>query len=123
MPIINPWVFYLISLLDSAKILVEILLTIIIIYCGIVGIATLVSWLTDLCEDVVNVLKTCKIKIMVIALFSLSIIYIIIPTQQTMYTMLVASQVTTENLEIAGDVIQDSVDYILNKMNEGDKEK
>lgn len=37
-----------------------------------------------------------------------------------MYTMLVASQVTTENLEVASDVIQDSVDYIFDKMNEGD---
>ena len=40
-----------------------------------------------------------------------------------MYTMLVSSYVTTDNLETATEVIQDGVDYIFDKLDsdeEGD---
>lgn len=41
-----------------------------------------------------------------------------IPTKETMYQMLVANYVTDKNIEIAADVIKDSVDYIFEKIEE-----
>lgn len=37
MPIINPWLFYVISLFDSAKELMKILQATMIVYCVVVG--------------------------------------------------------------------------------------
>ncbi len=47
---------------------------------------------------------------------------IFIPSQETMYKMLVTNYVTYENAEIATDAIKDSVDYIFDKLNLEEKE-
>lgn len=42
----------------------------------------------------------------------------LIPNGKVMYTMLVSSYVTTDNLDKATEVIQDGVDYIFDKLEE-----
>ena len=56
--------------------------------------------------------KICLIACIVTGTFNL-----IIPSQKTMYTMLVANFVTYENVETATESIKDSVDYIFEKLN------
>ena len=46
---------------------------------------------------------------------------VFIATKETMYQMLVANYVTDKNIETATDVIKNSVDYIFEKIEEGEE--
>lgn len=65
--------------------------------------------------DEVKVIKTIKKKIIVIALVITFAIFL--PSKKTCYQMMVASQVTEENIKSAEDAIKDSVDYIFENIN------
>ena len=43
----------------------------------------------------------------------------LLPSKKTCYQMMIASQITDNNIQKAEDVIKDSVDYIFEKINEG----
>lgn len=47
-----------------------------------------------------------------------AVITALIPSKQTMYTMLVTDQLTYENIDKLGDSAKDSVDYIFDKIEE-----
>ena len=47
-----------------------------------------------------------------------SLLYGLIPTSNTCYQMIVASQITDTNIQKVEDVIKNSVDYIFEKINE-----
>ena len=82
MPIVSPWIFYLINLLS-------------------------------------NIDTLCSMLAFLSFLVLLGLIFI--PTEETMYQMLVANYVTDKNIETATDVIKDSVDYIFEKIEEGEE--
>ena len=65
--------------------------------------------------DEAKVIKT--LKKMVVAEVLLMTFDMILPSKKTCYQMMVASQVTEENIKSAEDVIKDSVDYIFEKIN------
>jgi xanthine/uracil permease len=49
----------------------------------------------------------------------LSVVLIVfVPTSETVYKMLIASQVTTENIDTAKETIQDVADYIVDAVKE-----
>lgn len=96
MYIINPWIFYLISLADSFK-----------WASGIVAIIALIA-LFFVYEDDVRLSKI----LFTIACIS-CVICLLIPSQNVCYKMLVASQVTTENINNAEETIKNIVDYII----------
>ena len=56
----------------------------------------------------------------IVILFSISILIVIpfIPSKETCYKMMVASQITDNNIQKAEDTIKNSVDYIFEKINE-----
>ena len=56
----------------------------------------------------------------IVILFSISILIVIpfIPSKETCYKMMVASQITDNNIQTAEDTIKKSVDYIFEKINE-----
>lgn len=60
--------------------------------------------------------KTNK-RLLVVSL-SMLIVITFIPSKETCYQMMVASQVTEENIKSAEDVIKNSVDYIFEKLKE-----
>lgn len=66
--------------------------------------------------DEVKVIKTIKKKIIVIALLITFAIFL--PSKKTCYQMMIASQITDNNIQKAEDVIKNSVDYIFEKINE-----
>lgn len=114
-PIINPWLFYIVDLLDGLKTLcilaVPVLaLAIILISCRIDGLGS----------NEVEELKSARRTRKIVILFSISILIVIpfIPSKETCYKMMVASQITDTNIQKAEDVIKDSVDYIFEKINE-----
>ena len=122
MQIINPWIFYLINILEN------IMLTGIVLFCiSIVTAIVMGVMVFDPAESVSDekkklfkkMLKRVVVPIVVVC----TLLITFIPSEKTMYTMLVSSYVTTDNLETATEVIQDGVDYIFDKLDsdeEGD---
>lgn len=137
MPIISPWVFYLINVLGQVKWIFTILISILIPFIGYTYVkakncyaekyqeyyfrsfgVTKEEAREKAKEESDPIIKRCNIFvrrgttvcIIMLVLFSL------IPSQETMYKMLVANYVTYENVETATDAIKDSVDYIFEKM-------
>lgn len=132
--IINPWVFYWIDVLCRFNDFMDLINLI-----GIVAIPFLIafaSYGTHLMNENKEygendrdfkdgkALKSISMKILkpLICLWILSVLTLIfIPSKETMYTMLVAQNVTSENIEIATDTIKESVDYIFDKFNESEE--
>lgn len=123
--IINPWIFYVINVLVSLEDFLFIMALVAIL-------AITISYLFAMSEkqeiedakdrgkekdtEMYNKLISW-FKKSVIAFVICSAIVIAIPAKETMYTMLVSSYVTTDNIETATEVIKDSVDYIFEKIN------
>ena len=111
-PIINPWLFYIVDLLDGLKTLCIIAVPVLVIVIGFLTVT-----IDDLGRgDGKELIRTRKIVI----LFSISILIVIpfIPSKETCYKMMVASQITDNNIQKAEDTIKNSVDYIFEKINE-----
>ena len=113
-PIINPWLFYLadcLAALQKICILVVSALVIVIIFISI-----------NICDfkykekELKSAIRTRKIAIF----FSILLLIVIpfIPSKETCYKMMIASQITDNNIQKAEDVIKNSVDYIFSKINE-----
>jgi len=94
--IINPWIFYFISFSDTLK-------WALCIFAIIAIIASLLMY-----EEDVELAK----RAFIVGCVSI-IIWLFIPSKDTCYKMLVASQVTTENIENAKETVKDVVDYII----------
>ena len=117
MPVIKPWIFYVISVVSN-------------LYdaCGlvalIVGLGLLFfggSWLCDVVVEenkkpLPNVLK----KLLIVFAISMGGV-VVIPSETTMYKMLVAQYVTYENVDKATESIKESVDYIFKKLGKENK--
>lgn len=118
MPIVSPWVFYLI---DTISNLFAALMLVVIVSAGTAAVA----WLISLIGEEETIIKKWTKRIyppLIVCIISL-IIMVFIPSQETMYKMLVANFVTYENVETATDVIKDSVDYIFEKLDEEEEEQ
>ena len=111
--IINPWWFYLVDVIGSFKIWCLVLL----VFCVLGFGATMLLEYDEVLDesDEVKVIKTLKKMVIVGALVITFDMFL--PTKETCYKMMVASQVTEENIQKAEDVIKNSVDYIFEKIN------
>lgn len=126
MPVIKPWIFYLIEVLNGLKevSVVVIFMTIIMLIC--IGIATL--WLRSedslyRSDENASTIKACirAFKKLSIVACVITSVYIVTPSEETMYKMLVAQYVTYENVDKATESIKEGVDYIFKKLNKEDK--
>lgn len=121
MSVISPWLFYIIELLSNLNFVAG---TACFISAVLLGVALFIYAMeSDSCYPSENLLKGCKkiSKISIISLIISSVMCITIPSEDTMYKMLVAKYVTYENIDKATDTIKDGVDYIFDKL-DGDKE-
>ena len=110
-PIINPWLFYAVNFLVN----LQNLCSIVLIVCGVVMAFLTLNGLGD--EEKLKANKKTNKRLLVVSL-SMLIVITFIPAKETCYQMMVASQVTEENIKSAEDIIKDSVDYIFEKINE-----
>lgn len=115
-PIINPWLFYLVDVIGNFKSACFALLLIIVIGFGATALIEVGGASDELELDEAKVIKT--LKKMVVASALLMTFDMLIPSKETCYKMMIASQVTEESIQKAEDVIKDSVDYIFEKINE-----
>ncbi len=117
---INPIWFYLISVSNGIKIFLFILGGLSLL----ISVVASVSWAvdvigTDLDDDDKKIFKLFK-KIITASIISLSI-GILAPSKETCIEMMIASQITQENVTATKEEIYEIVDYIVDKVN-GNKE-
>lgn len=117
MTIIKPWIFYVISVVSN-------LYDTCCLVALIVGIGLLLfggAWLFEVIEEenkrpLPNALK----KLLIVFAISMGGV-VVIPSETTMYKMLVAQYVTYENVDKATESIKEGVDYIFKKLGKEDK--
>lgn len=114
-PIISPWVIYLIDLINKFQVIINIALIVlgfVIIGLGIVWILFLMDWEDD------SIIITCKkyLKKSIIWFVVSGLLFAVVPSKDTMYTMLVLENVTTDNIQAVGKTGKDVVDYIINQI-------
>ena len=114
-PIINPWMFYLVDCLDGLKTLCILAVPVLVIVIGYLTIT-----IDDLGRGEEKELKSARRTRKIVIIFSILILIVIpfIPSKETCYKMMVASQITDNNIQKAEDTIKNSVDYIFEKINE-----
>lgn len=108
--IINPAWFYWLNVANTLKIVIAVAVGIVcFIFLGIF----LTSWLDGFYDEdeerkIKNLLKRLGISlaVMVVAL-------IFIPSRQTLMEMMIAKQLTVQNVEVGIDAIKSAVDYIV----------
>lgn len=118
MSVISPWIFYAINALNKLSIIL-----------WIVGVAlpacffgyycvVLLGLYIDVDEEIIEFKKKQKsnIKKVIIATIVCVLGIVAIPSEKTMYKMLVAKYVTYENIDKATESIKDGVDYIFEKL-------
>ncbi len=121
-PIINPWVFYLMDIVDSWELIFE--------FMGVLGcllfvgffIAEKVKEYCEYAQSEIEMLKSIRKFLMKLSI-PLLILGILLPTSSTIYKMIVAKNVTPNNIQIVGDTVEDGIDYIFDKINEVVDEK
>ena len=121
-PIINPWLFYLVDLLDGLKSLCILTVPVLVIVIAVLSyiIEDLGLDIDDLGLNKENELKSAIRTRKIVIIFSILLLIVIpfIPNKETCYKMMVSSQITDNNIQSAEDIIKNSVDYIFEKINE-----
>lgn len=116
-PIINPWLFYLVDVIGNFKTACFVLILLIVIGFGAITLIEIGEAAEELELDEVKVIKSLKKMAIVVVL--LMTFNMLLPSKKTCYQMMIASQITDNNIQKAEDVIKNSVDYIFEKINEG----
>ena len=111
-PIINPWFFYLISIVDGFK---DLFMACAII-SGIIGGALILGLILD-DKDLPKFL----IKPVIISCILFIILNILIPSKETLYQILIAKNFTYENIELTKKEGKEFIDYIIKTTKEESK--
>ena len=106
--IVNPWIFYFAEICEGLK-------TIVIIFAIIAFIYVLCMYLLDCCGEIKTSWWNKNTKIVTIIGIIFMIFAVAIPSQSTCYKMIIASQVTAENLDKVEDTIERIADYVADK--------
>ena len=120
-PIINPWIFYVINVICNLNILFVALAISLLL-----GIVYFVSfWLeSDSCgwDDKSNknkALATKWLKRLIVLLILDTVVFVFIPSKETMITMLVSNYVTPDNIQIVQGNIVDFTKQLVSAVAEG----
>ena len=119
MAIINPWIFYLIDVLSTLKKNSAIIVGIATFVLCCMGFIAVLAKSDSHYDNVSARLATLSIKSFKKSLIVVCVsagIYTVIPSETTMYKILVAQYVTYENVDKATESIKEGVDYIFNKL-------
>lgn len=113
-PIISPWWIYLIDLFNKLKEVLGVALFLL----GCTAVALLIIWLFSSLDYNERLIVACKkyLKKSVIWLCVSNLLFTVIPSKNTMYTMIVLDNVTTDNIQAIGKTGKDVVDYITDQI-------
>lgn len=116
-PIINPWLLYIVDVIGNFKKVCFALILLIVIGFGVIFLIEIGETTDELELDEAKVIKALK-KMAIVSVLLMAF-NMLLPSKKTCYQMMIASQITDNNIQKAEDVIKDSVDYIFEKINEG----
>lgn len=128
MPIINPWTFYLIDILSNLKGVSRFATFITVFVLIFIAIITAYLKVQDFYYgsenniEVIGILTRFFKKLLIVACIAISV-FIVTPSEETMYKMLVAQYVTYENVDKATESIKEGVDYIFNKLEKNNEKR
>lgn len=108
-PIISPWTIYFASRIDSLKILAGCILVCCIIAICIAFIEGDIDYGSVLTHR--SFMKKCAI----ISIIS-AVVLVITPSTETVYTMVVANEITPDNIQAFGKTGKNVVDYITDQI-------
>lgn len=115
-PIISPWWIYLIDLFDNLNGLLGVALFLL----GGAAVALLIIWFFSSLdyEQDEGPIVACKkyLKKSVIWLCVSGLLFTVIPSKDTMYTMIVLDNITTDNIQAIGKTGKDIIDYITDQI-------
>ena len=117
-PIINPWLFYLASIVDGIR-------TVCITIGIVIGIIEFIlflfmsmddgwGYLQDGDEEYVLVAKWLK-RLLVVFLIIIGLI-IFIPNKQTIYQMIIFNNITVDNVNMGIDKVKELIDFTVIKI-------
>lgn len=106
--IVNPWIFYFAEICEGIK-------TAAVIFATIAFVYVLCIYLFYCCGETKTFWWNKKTKIVTIIGIIFMIFAVTIPSQNTCYKMIIASQVTAENLDKVEDTIERIADYVADK--------
>ena len=111
--IINPWVFYLLGVSNAVGMACVIFLAVFAIAFGSYLLIWTIECIGDEYPTPTQILKKWKVPLILSVAF-----LVFMPSTDTIYKMMIASQVTTENIDTAKETIQDVADYIIDAVKE-----
>ena len=115
-PIISPWVIYLAGVGDTIR-CIALGVAVIAVIASIMGIATELE-AKEILDDEEHEVAMKWIKGGVIALIISLVLLIFIPSKETIYTMLIADNITMSTIENGKDDVKEMIDYIVDKVEE-----
>lgn len=117
-PIISPWLIYFASRADNLTTLFGVIAGI----CGSIAVSAFLAGLTGYNEPF-KFRKTINKSI--IGCVVMTIITIMTPNTETVYTMIVANELTSDNVQAIGKTGKDVIDYITDQIDKvvNDKEE
>ena len=114
MPIINPVYLYLIEVLHN----LDVINNFIFITLAFIMLVTGVMHITDNYARETLEPHKGKIIALFVAFVISSLVTVLVPTKDTMYKMLIASYVTTDNIQLVNDAIKVNLQDYLNMLGE-----
>lgn len=106
--IINPWIFYLINLCYN----LSWILVVIMVISGLWLIFSIVAFcVADQEKEKEEVKKHCKVVLIIFAVTAF--ISIFVPSEKTIYSMLIAKVVTVENVTAVYEAILNAAEKII----------
>ena len=105
-PIISPWIFYWIDVADALKVVL-----VFVSFLGFVAVLFYPILADEFESSTSKVLKSLLITIAVSIAFT-----VFIPSEDTMYKMLVTSYITPNNIELVGGSIDTALDKLTDKV-------
>lgn len=115
-PIISPWIFYWIEVIDTMKTCIGIMGSVIFITLVFLIIFSMNGDFDYFVEREEEVHRAKKMAAIFLALAIP--LNCILPTRETMYKMVAASYMTQENIENVGESIDKIADKLVEKINQ-----
>lgn len=114
MPIINPMYLYLIEVLHNLDVINNIIFITLAFITLVTGVMYIID---DYARETLSQHKGKMIALFVAFVIS-SMIAVLVPTKDTMYKMLIASYVTTDNIQMVNEAIKTNLQDYLNMLGE-----
>lgn len=112
-PLINPWMFYMVDVLDTFR---QVIGAIAIIGVGVIATWTIVGTMECGFKEMLSTIR--KYKRFVICICIAGLLTVFIPAQDTIHKMIAATYVTQENINTVEDRIDKIADRLVEKINQ-----